>query len=95
MGVKKALEVLKYSEFRYTQKRELILRILAARDTENLSARDILLFMQKKYSSLTISVIEKNLEIFKELNLVEEIDDTKSLYYRFILETKSEIELSL
>ncbi|HJV44711.1 MAG TPA: transcriptional repressor [Bacillota bacterium] len=88
MELYQALVVLKNSEFRYTHNREKILEFLA-NGCENCSSKELLSRMQKTYQSLTLSVIERNLQVFKQLNIVEVVEEDRGAYYRLSKEHES------
>lgn len=78
MTVEEALALLKDKGFKYTGKREEMIRIFD-REKRYLSAKDMLEFMQGDYPNLSFDTIYRNLNLFEELKILEttQLDDER------------------
>ncbi|KGX92844.1 Fur family transcriptional regulator [Pontibacillus halophilus JSM 076056 = DSM 19796] len=78
MNLTQALDVLKSKGYKYTGKREDILRYFTSENGYR-TAKDLLEYMKKTYSSISFDTIYRNLYLFQELDLVEvtELDGEK------------------
>lgn len=70
MNVEQALSVLKEKRYKYTGKREEMVRIFD-REKRYLSAKEMLEFIQKDYPNISFDTIYRNLSLFEELEIVE------------------------
>ncbi len=70
MQLVEALQSLKENGYKYTGKREGMIRIFD-REGRYLSAKEILEFMQQEYPDLSFDTIYRNLTLFEELEIVE------------------------
>ncbi len=86
MDVSTALNRLKEEGYKYTGKREEMLKLFAA-NSRYLSARGVLEAMQDRYPGLSFDTIYRNLSLFAEIGLLEttELDGEKR--FRFSCET--------
>ncbi|GAF24589.1 MULTISPECIES: Fur family transcriptional regulator [Shouchella] len=86
MDVSHALNRLKEQGYKYTGKREDMLRLFAE-DSRYMTAKDVLENMQDQYPSLSFDTIYRNLSLFADLELLEttELDGEKR--FRFSCRT--------
>lgn len=77
-----ALARLKDKGYKYTGKREKLVRMLAA-EKKYISARDILERMQMEYSQLSFDTIYRNLALFESLGILESTELKGEKQYRF------------
>ncbi|WP_027415884.1 Fur family transcriptional regulator [Aneurinibacillus terranovensis] len=70
MNVSEALNLLKDKGYRYTGKRETMVRAFA-RENRYMSAKEILKLMQKDYPQLSFDTVYRNLSLFEELGILE------------------------
>lgn len=70
MQVVEALEILKENGYKYTGKREEMIRIFD-REKRYLSAKEMLERMQKIYPDVSFDTIYRNMTLFEELKIVE------------------------
>jgi len=70
MNVDQALSILKQKGFKYTGKREEMIRIFD-KQKRYLSAKEMLEFMQLDYPTLSFDTIYRNLNLFEELGILE------------------------
>lgn len=82
MTVEQALQMLKERGYKYTGKREEIIRIFA-KEKRYLSARDILAYMQTEYPALSFDTVYRNLTLFAELDILEVTELGGERKYRF------------
>ncbi|HBI02635.1 MAG TPA: transcriptional repressor [Paenibacillaceae bacterium] len=82
MNVEQALQILKEEGYKYTGKREEIIRIFAV-EKRYLSAREILQKMQKEYPALSFDTIYRNLTLFADLKILETTELGGERKYRF------------
>ncbi|MFM1655023.1 Fur family transcriptional regulator [Brevibacillus sp. B_LB10_24] len=73
MTVEEALQMLKDNGFKYTGKREEIIRI-CAEQKRYLSAKDILELMKEEYPTLSFDTVYRNLSTFVQLGILEETE---------------------
>lgn len=65
-----ALEILKEKGYKYTGKREKMIRIFD-REKRYLSAKEMLEFMQEEYPDLSFDTIYRNMTLFEQLEIIE------------------------
>lgn len=65
-----ALEILKENGYKYTGKREEMIRIFD-REKRYMSAKEMLERMQKIYPDVSFDTIYRNMTLFEELNILE------------------------
>lgn len=82
MNVEQALTILKDEGYKYTGKREEIIRIFA-REKRYLSAREILYKMQQEYPALSFDTVYRNLTLFADLKILETTELGGERKYRF------------
>lgn len=70
MNVEQALSLLKAQGYKYTGKREEMVRILD-REKRYISAKEMLEYMQKDYPNVSFDTIYRNLSLFQELGISE------------------------
>lgn len=70
MNVEQALAILKEKGYKYTGKREDMIRIFYA-EKRYLSAKEMFAYMQKTYPRISFDTIYRNLALFEELEIVE------------------------
>lgn len=70
LNVEHALRLMKEKGYKYTGKREEMIRIFD-REKRYLSAKEILEYMQKEYPDLSFDTIYRNLTLFEELEILE------------------------
>lgn len=82
MTVEQALQLLKEKGYKYTGKREEMVRIFA-QEKRYMSAREMLERMQKEYPALSFDTVYRNLTLFTELNILEVTELGGERKYRF------------
>ncbi len=82
MNVDQALETLKQEGYKYTGKREEMIRIFAAQK-RYMSAKELLDHMKDEYPNLSFDTIYRNLSLFTELGILEETELSGERKYRF------------
>ncbi|MGA9289890.1 MAG: Fur family transcriptional regulator [Anaerobacillus sp.] len=88
MNVSTALRILKDEGFKYTEKREDLVTLFA-KEKRYLSARDVLVHMQKSYPGMSVDTIYRNLTLFKELAILEETEWNGEKRYRLSCSTRN------
>ncbi|WP_347549572.1 Fur family transcriptional regulator [Pseudalkalibacillus hwajinpoensis] len=88
MNVSTALRILKDEGFKYTEKREDLVTLFA-KEKRYLSARDVLIHMQKSYPGMSVDTIYRNLTLFRELTILEETEWDGEKRYRLSCSTTS------
>ena len=73
MNLEEALQILKERGFKYTGKREEMIRICAS-EKRYLSAKDIMERMKENYPALSFDTVYRNLSTFVELGILEETE---------------------
>jgi len=73
MNLEEALQILKERGFKYTGKREEMIRICAT-EKRYLSAKDIMERMKENYPTLSFDTVYRNLSTFVELGILEETE---------------------
>jgi Fur family zinc uptake transcriptional regulator len=81
MTVEQTLQLLKEYGYKYTGKREEMVRIFD-RERRYLSAKEILKYMQEDYPTLSYDTIYRNLALFEELDILEATDLGGERIYR-------------
>jgi Fur family zinc uptake transcriptional regulator len=81
MTVEQFLQILKDRGYKYTGKREEMIRIFD-REKRYLSAKDILKYMQNDYPTLSYDTIYRNLALFEELDILEVTELNGERIYR-------------
>lgn len=87
MNVEQALDILKSNGYKYTGKREEMIKIFA-REKRYLSAKDMLEFMRIDYPSLSFDTIYRNLSLFSELEILEHTEMKGERIYRLSCATE-------
>lgn len=82
MNVAKALDLLKQEGYKYTGKREEMIRIFA-NQKRYMAAKELLDLMKDEYPSLSFDTIYRNLSLFSELGIIEETELNGERKYRF------------
>jgi len=70
MNIEEALQILKAKGYKYTGKREEMVKVFD-KEKRYLSAKEILEFMQQDYPNLSFDTIYRNLSLFEELGILE------------------------
>ncbi|HJV44381.1 MAG TPA: Fur family transcriptional regulator [Bacillota bacterium] len=83
MNLDQALDLLKREGYKFTGKREEILRIFAG-EKRYMSAKDILELMKPEYPQLSFDTIYRNISLFAELGILEETEWDGERKYRFL-----------
>ncbi|MGD8192514.1 Fur family transcriptional regulator [Brevibacillus ginsengisoli] len=73
MNLEEALRIMKDRGFKYTGKREEMIRICAA-EKRYLSAKEIMEQMKENYPNLSFDTVYRNLSTFVELGILEETE---------------------
>ncbi|WP_432775737.1 Fur family transcriptional regulator [Brevibacillus gelatini] len=73
MKVEEALQILKANGYKYTGKREEMIRICAA-EKRYLSAKDIMERIKEQYPTLSFDTVYRNISTFVELGILEETE---------------------
>jgi Fur family zinc uptake transcriptional regulator len=87
MNLEEMLQVMRDKGYKYTGKREEMIRIFV-REKRYLSAKDMLKFMQEDYPALSYDTIYRNLALFENLELLEATDLHGERIYRLHCSTK-------
>ncbi|MBP1933134.1 Fur family transcriptional regulator [Ammoniphilus resinae] len=82
MDVDQALELLKDQGYKYTGKREEMIRVFA-KEKRYMSAKEILDYMKPDYPNISFDTIYRNLSLFTELHILEETEFNNERKYRF------------
>jgi Fur family zinc uptake transcriptional regulator len=86
MNVEDALSILKEQGYKYTGKREEMIRIFD-RETRYVTAKEMLEFMKVDYPNLSFDTIYRNLSLFEELGILESTELKGEGIYRLSCET--------
>lgn len=87
MTVDEALEILKENGYKYTGKREEMIRIFA-REKRYLTAKELLEKLQEQYPGLSFDTIYRNLALFEKLTIVESTQLKDERIYRLACSPK-------
>ncbi|GAB7388570.1 zinc uptake transcriptional repressor Zur [Bacillaceae bacterium] len=82
MNVETALKILKDNGYKYTGKREKMVRTFAE-EKRYMSAKEVLARMQEDYPHLSFDTIYRNLSLFEELGILESTEFGGERHYRF------------
>lgn len=82
MNVDDALHLLKERGYKYTGKREMMVRRIYD-EKRYMSAKEVLRAMQDDYPNLSFDTIYRNLSLFEELGIVESSEFAGEKHYRF------------
>jgi len=83
MNVSEALAILKEKGFKYTDKRELMLNILA-QEGRYLSAKAVLEQMKASFPQLSVDTVYRNLTLLHELDILEATELNGERLYRMV-----------
>lgn len=81
MTVSEALQILKEHGYKYTEKRETVLKILAY-EARYLSAKEVLRYMQSVFPQLSFDTVYRNLNLLHELAVLEMTEINGERLYR-------------
>ena len=81
MTVQEALDKLKEHGYKYTGKREEMIRVFA-KEKRYLSAKDLLDKLQDQFPGLSFDTIYRNLALFEELDIIESTQLNDERIYR-------------
>ncbi|GAA0380232.1 Fur family transcriptional regulator [Bacillus horti] len=87
MNVEQALSTLKKNGYKYTGKREEMVRVFA-REKRYVSAKDMLEFMKFDYPNISFDTIYRNLSLFSDLEIIESTELNGERIYRLACETE-------
>ncbi|MBO8171225.1 MAG: transcriptional repressor [Bacillaceae bacterium] len=82
MNIGTALQLLKDKGYKYTGKREKMVRIFADQK-RYMSAKEVLSHMQEDYPQLSFDTVYRNLNLFEELDILESTEFNGEKHYRF------------
>ncbi len=82
MDIEYALQILKDKGFKYTGKRERLVRIFA-NEERYMSAKEALKIMQTDYPQLSFDTIYRNLSLYEELGILEATEMNGERLFRF------------
>jgi Fur family transcriptional regulator, zinc uptake regulator len=87
MNLSQALHILKENGYKYTGKREEMVRVFAT-EKRYLSAKEMLEKMQGDYPTISFDTIYRNLSLFEELGILECTQLDGERIYRLSCETE-------
>lgn len=85
---KDLLEILKANKMRITVPRRLLLQFIIDNGSRQISLRDIYEYMDSKLTNADRSSIYRNLEVFKKLDIIQELDLPSGKVFQYIIDRK-------
>ena len=82
MNIEDAIEILKDSGYKHTDKREKMLHLFSDHN-RYLTAKDVLEYLKEDFPGLSFDTIYRNLYLFEELNILEATDMNGEKHFRF------------
>ncbi|WP_025728310.1 Fur family transcriptional regulator [Atopobacter phocae] len=82
LNIEWAIERLKEANYKYTDKREALVRYFVDKD-RYLSAKDVQEYMSEQFPSLSFDTIYRNLYLFTELGVLESTELNGEKYFHF------------
>lgn len=82
MNVDKAMDLLKRKGYKFTDKREEMIRIFSTQK-RYMSAKEVLDMMKDEFPNLSFDTIYRNLSLFSDLGIIEETELNGERRYRF------------
>ncbi|WP_240376635.1 Fur family transcriptional regulator [Bacillus piscicola] len=82
MNVQQALEKLKDKGYKYTDKREMMLRLID-KEKRYMTAKEVLIAMQELYPHISFDTVYRNLSVFEEMAILEMTEFDGEKRYRF------------
>jgi Fur family transcriptional regulator, ferric uptake regulator len=85
---KDLLAVLKSNNMRITPARRILLQFILDNKSRQISMKDIHEFLEKKLVGVDRSSVYRNLETFKKLDIVQELDLPTGKVFQYVLDRK-------
>ncbi len=82
------LEILKANKMRITIPRRLLLQYILDNGARQISLRDIYKYMDSKLINVDRSSIYRNLQVFKKLDIVQELNLPSGKVFQYIIDRK-------
>jgi Fur family transcriptional regulator, ferric uptake regulator len=85
---KDLLEVLKSNKMRITPARRILLQFILDNKDRQISLRDIHDFLERRLEGVDRSSVYRNLETFKKLDILQELDLPSGKVFQYVLDRK-------